>query len=160
MNKNQGNNCTNGEKRLRALFDLNIAIMEVINSDLSLNSALDMVLKEIGKKIPYSHGAIFLPDEKGNLEMIASEGYPEKLRGKKFGKGIIKYVYDSGSPVYEPNFKNTSWDLKPYKPELVEFYPEMNSVLVIPLGKYGVFELFSDKKDAFSADAIDSLMLN
>jgi len=161
MDSNQhNNNHTNGEKRLRALFDLNIAIMEVINSDLPLNATLEAILEEIRKKIPYTHGAIFLPDEKGNLEMIASKGYPETLKGKKFSKGIIKYVYNNGNAVYEPEFKDTPWDSKPYKPELVEFYPEMNSVLVIPLGKYGVFELFSDKKNAFGADAIDSLMLN
>ncbi len=162
MDLNQNNNNhTNGEKRLRDLFDLNIAILEIINSGLPLNSTLDMILKEIHKKIPYTNGAIFLPNKSGELEAIASIDYPEALtKNAKFKKGIIKYVYDTGNVVYEPEFKDTIWQNKPYEPELVELYPEMNSVLVIPLGKYGVFELFSDKKNAFKGDTIDSLMMN
>ncbi|MCX8194044.1 MAG: HD domain-containing protein [Candidatus Pacearchaeota archaeon] len=159
-NNQKPDNHANGEKRLRELFDLNVAIMEIINSDLPLNATLETILKEINKKIPYTHGAIFLPDKDGSLEMIASEGYPETLKGAKFKKGIIKYVYDTGNIVYEPEFNKTNWENKPYHPELVDLYPEMNSVLVIPLGKYGVFELFNEKEKAFSADTIDSLMMN
>lgn len=159
LNNSNNKNHTN-EKRLRELFDLNIAIMEIINSDLPLNSTLEAILKEINKKIPYTHGAIFLPDKEGSLEMVASEGYPETLKGAKFKKGIIKYVYETGNAVYEPEFNATNWENKPYKPELVELYPEMNSVLVIPLGKYGVFELFNEKEKAFKGDTIDSLMMN
>lgn len=159
MEKNK--NYKKEEKRLRALFDLNIAIMEIINSGLPLDSTLELILKEVHKKIPYTHGAIFLPDKNGCLEMIASEGYPETLKGVKFTKGIIKYVYDTGNVVYEPDFKNTNWQNKPYKPELVTLYlEEINSVLVIPLGKEGVFELFNEKKEAFRGDTIDSLMMN
>lgn len=162
MNNNQNNNNhTNGEKRLRELFDLNIAIMEIINSRFPLKLTLDMILKEVHKKIPYTNGAIFLPNKDGDLEAIAAIDYPEALtKEAKFKKGIIKYVYDTGNIVYESEFKEANWKNKPYEPELVELYPEMNSVLVIPLGQYGVFELFSDKKNAFKGDTIDSLIMN
>ncbi|MGB9708252.1 MAG: HD domain-containing phosphohydrolase [Candidatus Pacearchaeota archaeon] len=160
-NGNSNNGYTNGEKRLRELFDLNIAIMEIINSELPLNSTLELILNGINKKIPYTHGAIFLPNKDGELEAIATIDYPGDLIKKaKFKRGIIKYVYDTGNVVYEPEFKDTDWKNKPYTPELVELYPEMNSVLVIPLNKFGVFELFSEKKHAFKADTIDSLMIN
>jgi sigma-B regulation protein RsbU (phosphoserine phosphatase) len=152
--------------KLRLLLD----ITKKISRSLDLREVLDLVMDTLGSLIPYNAAGIYIlkcskidaPPVKPNQSCVftteAVRGYDiddlMELR-LKMGEGIIGHVALSGEPVISPDVR--------HDPRYVNARGETRSEMVAPIISndevIGVFDLESDKLNAYEDDDLQVLLL-
>ncbi|HVG38874.1 MAG TPA: GAF domain-containing SpoIIE family protein phosphatase [Pyrinomonadaceae bacterium] len=152
-------------EKLRLLLD----ITKKISSTLNLEEVLNLVMDTLGSLIPYDAAGIYLikcdHDEKtaaGNhpcvLHTEVVRGYDiEELKGisLKVGEGMIGRVAQTGTPLMSPDVRTDEH----YINARVETRSEMVAPIVSNSEVIGVFDLESDKLNAYSDDDLQILLL-
>ena len=152
--------------KLRLLLD----ITKKISRSLDLREVLNLVMDTLGSLIPYDAAGIYVlkcskidaPPAKANQSCVfnteAVRGYEiddlMELR-LKMGEGIIGHVAVSGEPVISPDVR--------HDPRYVNAREETRSEMVAPIISndevIGVFDLESDKLNAYDDDDLQVLLL-
>jgi sigma-B regulation protein RsbU (phosphoserine phosphatase) len=152
--------------KLRLLLD----ITKKISRSLDLREVLNLVMDTLGSLIPYDAAGIYIlkcskiaaPAPASNQSCVftteAVRGYDiddlMELR-LKMGEGIIGHVALKGEPVISPDVRND--------PRYVNAREETRSEMVAPIitndEVIGVFDLESDKLNAYDADDLQVLLL-
>ncbi|HEV7374219.1 MAG TPA: GAF domain-containing SpoIIE family protein phosphatase [Pyrinomonadaceae bacterium] len=152
--------------KLRLLLD----ITKKISRSLDLREVLNMVMDTLGSLIPYDAAGIYVlkcskidaPAPVANQTCVftteAVRGYDiddlMELR-LKMGEGIIGHVALKGDPVISPDVRND--------PRYVNAREETRSEMVAPIISndevIGVFDLESDKLNAYDSDDLQVLLL-
>jgi sigma-B regulation protein RsbU (phosphoserine phosphatase) len=152
--------------KLRLLLD----ITKKISRSLDLREVLNLVMDTLGSLIPYDAAGIYIlkcskidaPPVKPNQSCVftteAVRGYEiddlMELR-LKMGEGIIGHVALSGEPVISPDVR--------HDPRYVNAREETRSEMVAPIISndevIGVFDLESDKLNAYDDDDLQVLLL-
>jgi sigma-B regulation protein RsbU (phosphoserine phosphatase) len=152
--------------KLRLLLD----ITKKISRSLDLREVLNLVMDTLGSLIPYDAAGIYVlkcskisapapvPNQTCVFTTEAVRGYDiddlMELR-LKMGEGIIGHVAVSGEPVISPDVRND--------PRYVNAREETRSEMVAPIISndevIGVFDLESDKLNAYNQDDLQVLLL-
>ncbi|HEY0407002.1 MAG TPA: GAF domain-containing SpoIIE family protein phosphatase [Pyrinomonadaceae bacterium] len=151
--------------KLRLLLD----ITKKISRSLDLQEVLNLVMDTLGSLIPYDAAGIFVlsgalpttsktPGQACVFHTEAVRGYDiEELRELrlKMGEGIIGNVALTGEPVISPDARTD--------PRYVNAREETRSEMVAPIISneevIGVFDLESDKLNAYTPDDLQVLLL-
>jgi sigma-B regulation protein RsbU (phosphoserine phosphatase) len=154
--------------KLRLLLD----ITKKISRSLDLDEVLALVMDTLGSLIPYDAAGIYLitcEGKKGGAgekaENQACTYHTEAVRGYdieelkdlrlKMGEGIIGHVAVSGEPVISPEVR--------HDPRYVNAREETLSEMVAPIISndevIGVFDLESDRLNAYTEDDLQVLLL-
>jgi signal transduction histidine kinase len=141
--------------RLKALYQVG----NVIHSTLDPQEALKLILREAVRLMRASSGsAVLINPTTGFLEILASEGLPEKATELKLrvGEGVTGWVARTGKPARVGDVTRDT--------RYVMVRPDVRSELAVPLevnGEVrGVLNVDSEREDAFSAEdqeAIEAL---
>jgi sigma-B regulation protein RsbU (phosphoserine phosphatase) len=152
--------------KLRLLLD----ITKKISRSLDLREVLNLVMDTLGSLIPYDAAGIYVlkcskldapapaPNQSCVFTTEAVRGYDiddlMELR-LKIGEGIIGHVALSGEPVISPDVR--------HDPRYVNAREETRSEMVAPIISndevIGVFDLESDKLNAYDQDDLQVLLL-
>jgi sigma-B regulation protein RsbU (phosphoserine phosphatase) len=152
--------------KLRLLLD----ITKKISRSLDLREVLNLVMDTLGSLIPYDAAGIYIlkcskiaapapaPNQTCVFTTEAVRGYDiddlMELR-LKMGEGIIGHVALKGEPVISPDVRND--------PRYVNAREETRSEMVAPIISndevIGVFDLESDKLNAYDEDDLQVLLL-
>jgi sigma-B regulation protein RsbU (phosphoserine phosphatase) len=152
--------------KLRLLLD----ITKKISRSLDLREVLNLVMDTLGSLIPYDAAGIYVlkcskmdapapaPNQACVFTTEAVRGYDiddlMELR-LKMGEGIIGHVALKGDPVISPDVRND--------PRYVNAREETRSEMVAPIISndevIGVFDLESDKLNAYDQDDLQVLLL-
>jgi sigma-B regulation protein RsbU (phosphoserine phosphatase) len=152
--------------KLRLLLD----ITKKISRSLDLREVLNLVMDTLGSLIPYDAAGIYVlkcskidspapaPNQTCVFTTEAVRGYDiddlMELR-LKMGEGIIGHVALKGEPVISPDVRND--------PRYVNAREETRSEMVAPIISndevIGVFDLESDKLNAYDSDDLQVLLL-
>jgi sigma-B regulation protein RsbU (phosphoserine phosphatase) len=152
--------------KLRLLLD----ITKKISRSLDLREVLNLVMDTLGSLIPYDAAGIYVlkcskidapapaPNQTCVFTTEAVRGYEiddlMELR-LKMGEGIIGHVALKGEPVISPDVRND--------PRYVNAREETRSEMVAPIISndevIGVFDLESDKLNAYDSDDLQVLLL-
>jgi sigma-B regulation protein RsbU (phosphoserine phosphatase) len=152
--------------KLRLLLD----ITKKISRSLDLREVLNLVMDTLGSLIPYDAAGIYVlkcsridaPAPAANQTCVFTT---EAVRGYdiddllelrlKMGEGIIGHVALKGDPVISPDVRND--------PRYVNAREETRSEMVAPIISndevIGVFDLESDKLNAYDSDDLQVLLL-
>jgi sigma-B regulation protein RsbU (phosphoserine phosphatase) len=144
--------------KLRLLLD----ITKKISRSLDLDEVLELVMDTLGSMIPYDAAAIYLVEKDDNGNPIYRT---EALRGYalddliephlKRGEGFLGRVAQTGKPILSNNVRE---DLRYFEARL-----RTNSEMVAPIISndevIGVFDLESDKFNAYDEDDLQVLLL-
>lgn len=151
--------------KLRLLLD----ITKKISRSLDLQEVLNLVMDTLDSLIPYDAAGIFvlkcampsaakLPAQACVFHTEAVRGYDiEELRDLrlKMGEGIIGHVALSGEPVISPDVRTD--------PRYINAREETRSEMVAPIISndevIGVFDLESDRLNAYTPDDLQVLLL-
>ncbi|HKC64577.1 MAG TPA: GAF domain-containing SpoIIE family protein phosphatase [Pyrinomonadaceae bacterium] len=152
--------------KLRMLLD----ITKKISRSLDLTEVLNLVMDTLGSLIPYDAAGIYLlkssrigapaaaPDQPCVFHTEAVRGYDIddlKELTLKMGEGIIGHVALTGEPVISPDVRND--------PRYFNAREETRSEMVAPVisneKTIGVFDLESDKLNAYDNDDLQVLLL-
>jgi len=148
--------------KLRMLLD----ITKTISSSLDLDEVLTLVMDTLGSLIPYDAAGIYLIDSsktKGESQYIftskAVRGYQisfELVEPRlKLGEGFIGYAAQTGKPLISPD---VSKDPR-YFPARQQTRSEMVAPIVSNNEVIGVFDLESDRRNAYDQDDLSVLQL-
>lgn len=153
--------------KLRLLLD----ITKKISRSLDLQEVINLVMDTLASLIPYDAAGIYVI-QSGSRDKESTESASnanvyraEAVRGYdiddlvelrlKMGEGIIGYVATTGEPVISPDVQND--------PRYVNARPETRSEMVAPIISndevIGVFDLESDRVNAYTSDDLQVLML-
>lgn len=138
-----------------------LEIERVLNKNKgSLEDKCYKLLKLMDEIIPNSGKGIFLIDEETNeVGLLAAKDYSKEAVTKIYepGKGMIGTAVQEKKTIYIPDLDKI--EKRKVKPIYVDAYPNIKSALVIPIkyeqNIYGVLEIVSKKKNAFSQDLIN-----
>src|SRR5918911_5662514 len=152
--------------KLRLLLD----ITKKISRSLDLTEVLNLGMDTLGSLIPYDAAGIYVlrcsrinapapqPDQPCVFQTEAVRGYDiDDLveLSLKMGEGIIGHVALTGEPVISPDVRND--------PRYVNAREETRSEMVAPIISneevIGVFDLESDRLNAYTADDLEMLLL-
>ncbi len=152
--------------KLRLLLD----ITKKISRSLDLQEVLNLVMDTLGTLLPYDAAGIFIIQSQkekpaADPSTQAAVYHAEAVRGYdiddlielrlKMGEGIIGYVATTGEPVISPDVKAD--------PRYVNARKETRSEMVAPIISndevIGVFDLESDRLNAYAPDDLQILML-
>src|SRR5436305_7881913 len=152
--------------KLRLLLD----ITKKISRSLDLTEVLNLVMDTLGSLIPYDAAGIYVlkcskinapaapPDQPCVFQTEAVRGYDiDDLMELplKMGEGIIGHVALSGEPAISPDVRND--------PRYFNARQETRSEMVAPIISnnevIGVFDLESDKLNAYDTDDLQVLLL-
>jgi phosphoserine phosphatase RsbU/P len=151
--------------KLRLLLD----ITKKISRSLDLQEVLHLVMDTLGTLLPYDAAGIFIirRDEAASADGANQTAVfrSEAVRGYdiddlvdlrlKMGEGIIGYVATTGEPVISPDVQ--------HDPRYVNAREETRSEMVAPIISndevIGVFDLESDRTNAYTPDDLQVLML-
>ena len=156
--------------KLRLLLD----ITKKISRSLDLQEVINLVMDTVGNLLPYDAAGIYVIQCQKECQKEAAEGgaqapsavyRAEAVRGYdiddlvelrlKMGEGIIGYVATTGEPVISPDVQAD--------PRYVNARTETRSEMVAPIISnnevIGVFDLESDRVNAYTPDDLQVLML-
>src|ERR687886_2972570 len=152
--------------KLRMLLD----ITKKISRSLDLTEVINLVMDTLGSLIPYDAAGIYVlkcskigapapePEQRCVFRTEAVRGYDIddlKELSLKMGEGIIGHVALSGEPVISPDVRND--------PRYFNAREETRSEMVAPIISneevIGVFDLESDKLNAYDSDDLQVLLL-
>lgn len=150
--------------KLRMLLD----ITKKISRSLDVDEVLELVMDTLGTLLPYDAAGIYMIDRnpQGAGELGALKGFSTtSVRGYdineltelhlKVGEGLLGYAAQTGEPLIVPD---VSLD-----PRYVNAREETCSEMVAPIISndevIGAFDLESDRKNAYTADDLEILML-
>lgn len=144
--------------KLRMLLD----ITKKISRSIDLNEVLTLVMDTLGSLIHYDAAGIYLieTDEKGYIfKSKAIRGYEISFAlvepRLKMGEGFIGYVAQTGKPLISADVTQD--------PRYFHARPKTRSELVAPIISndrlIGVFDLESDKLNAYTEDDLELLQL-
>lgn len=146
--------------KLRLLLD----ITKKISRSLDLQEVLNLVMETLGSLIPYDAAGIYVihpgedADQSRAFRTKVVRGYDiEDLLelDLKRGEGILGHVATTGEPVISPDVRRD--------PRYVNARKETRSEMVAPIISndevVGVFDLESDRLNAYSNDDLQVLML-
>ena len=152
--------------KLRLLLD----ITKKISRSLDLTEVINLVMDTLGSLIPYDAAGIYVlkcskigapaakPDQPCVFQTEAVRGYDIddlKELSLKMGEGIIGHVALKGEPVISPDVRND--------PRYFNAREETRSEMVAPVISneevIGVFDLESDKLNAYDTDDLQVLLL-
>jgi sigma-B regulation protein RsbU (phosphoserine phosphatase) len=155
------------EEKLRLLLD----ITKKISRSLDVDEVLNLVMDTLGSLIPYDAAGIYVverqPKQTGhdtdpgalrNFSTTAVRGYDiDELTGLhlKVGEGLLGYVAQTGEPVI---VHDVSQDTR-YINARTETCSEMVAPIISNEEVIGVFDLESDRLNAYCADDLDVLLL-
>lgn len=150
--------------KLRMLLD----ITKRISSTLDLQELLNLVMDTLGSLIPYDAAGIYIIESETRellggrpgcaLRTEVVRGYDiEELRrlSLKVGEGMIGHVAQSGEPIISPDVKADARYLNARQ----ETRSEMVAPIVSNSEVIGVFDLESDRLDAYTEDDLQVLLL-
>jgi len=145
--------------KLRLLLD----ITKTISRSLDLEEVLNLVMDTLGSLIPYDAAGIYLIETGGDSPYIfkskAIRGYEISFAlvepQLRLGEGLIGYVAQSGKSVISPDVNSD--------PRYFSARERTRSEMVAPIIStekvLGVFELESDRLDAYSDDDLQLLQM-
>ncbi|HEV7859945.1 MAG TPA: GAF domain-containing SpoIIE family protein phosphatase [Pyrinomonadaceae bacterium] len=151
--------------KLRLLLD----ITQKISRSLDLQEVLHLVMDTLGSLVPYDAAGIYVlrcyNSNKAALPKDATVFHAEAVRGYdiddltdlklKMGEGIIGHVAVTGQPVISPDVRNDK--------RYINARPETQSEMVAPIISndevIGVFDLESDRLNAYTHDDLEVLLL-
>jgi sigma-B regulation protein RsbU (phosphoserine phosphatase) len=147
--------------KLRLLLD----ITKKISRSLNLEEVLNLVMDTLDSVIPYDAAGIYIIDGHRADEKIDGVFRAEAVRGYdiedllelrlKVGEGIIGHVAETAEPVISPDIR--------HDPRYVNARSETRSEMVAPIISnnevVGVFDLESDKLNAYTDDDLQVLLL-
>ena len=147
--------------KLRMLLD----ITKKISRSLDLEEVLTLVMDTLGSLIPYDAAGIYLidKDDKQNSPYIfkskALRGYEISFAlvepQLRLGEGFIGYVAQTGKPIISPNVNNDDR----YFPARKRTQSEVVAPIISNNEVIGVFDLESDKLNAYTQDDLSVLQL-
>jgi sigma-B regulation protein RsbU (phosphoserine phosphatase) len=137
-----------------ALFE----ITKTLSAPLDLDEVIEAIFRALRQVVSYDAAAIYLVNPKTlALEQVADTGYPEgsdEAFGLRVGVGLVGWVAKTGEAVIVPDVKRDS--------RYVAARPSTRSELATPLvveGRtIGVFNLESDREDAFHEGHLELLV--
>ena len=155
--------------KLRMLLD----ITKKISRSLDVDEVLELVMDTLGSLLPYDAAGIYMIECKGRGDGTCDTGELGSLRGfsttsvrgydinelsdlhLKVGEGLLGYAAQTGEPLIVPD---VSLD-----PRYVNARRETCSEMVAPIISndevIGAFDLESDRKNAYTADDLEILLL-
>lgn len=150
--------------KLRMLLD----ITKRISSTLDLQELLNLVMDTLGSLIPYDAAGIYIIESETrdllggrpgcSLRTEVVRGYDvEELKklSLKVGEGMIGHVAQTGDPIISPNVKADARYLNARQ----ETCSELVAPIVSNSEVIGVFDLESDRLDAYTEDDLQVLLL-
>src|SRR5262249_34110389 len=144
------------EAERRALEkDVLLQVSKTLSRPLELDETLDAILRSLREVVRYEAAAIYLINRQtGVVEQVGDIGYPEgsdEVFRLQVGQGIVGWVAKTGTPVIAAE---TARD-----PRYVAARPSTQSELAAPLviegETIGVFNLESDRPDAYTEDHLE-----
>jgi sigma-B regulation protein RsbU (phosphoserine phosphatase) len=147
--------------KLRLLLD----ITKKISRSLDLDEVLNLVMDTLGSLIPYDAAGIYLMQREMEPATRSDVFHAEAIRGYnieqmtdlqlKRGEGIIGHVAITGEPAISHDVCDD--------PRYVNCRPETRSEMVAPIISnsevVGVFDLESNKENAYNDDDLEILMM-
>lgn len=151
--------------KLRMLLD----ITKAISRSLDLQEVLNLVMDTLGPLIPYNAAGIFIINRQGRENSrkadVSHVFRAEAIRGYdiddlvdlpiKLGEGIIGLVAQTGEPVISPDVSTDSR----YVNARIETRSEMVAPIISNDEVIGVFDLESDRLNAYTEDDLQVLLL-
>ena len=134
-----------------------LEISKTLSAPLDLDEVLEAIFRSLRQVVRYAAAAIYLVNRSSQrLELVRDTGYPEgsdEAFRLSVGEGIVGWVAKTGEAVIVPDVRRD--------PRYVSARAETRSELAAPLvleGRtIGVFNLESDREDAFHGGHLEML---
>ncbi len=134
-----------------------LEISKTLSAPLDLDEVLEAIFRSLRQVVRYAAAAIYLVNRSSQrLELVREAGYPEgsdEAFRLSVGEGIVGWVAKTGEAVIVPDVRRD--------PRYVSARAETRSELAAPLvleGRtIGVFNLESDREDAFHGGHLEML---
>jgi len=134
-----------------------LEISKTLSAPLDLDEVLEAIFRSLRQVVRYAAASIYLVNRSTQrLELVREIGYPagsEEAFRLSVGEGIVGWVAKTGEPVIVPDVRRDR--------RYVSARPETRSELAAPLvleGRtIGVFNLESDREDAYHDDHLEML---
>ncbi len=152
--------------KLRMLLD----ITKKISRSFDVEEVLNLVMETLGSLLPYDAAGIYIVEPEKQLAGTENQEAGRALRTEvvrgyniedlrnlhlKVGEGIIGYVAQTGEPVISPDVRDD--------PRYISARKETHSEMVAPIIAndeiIGVFDLESDRFNAYTEDDLQVLLL-
>ena len=152
--------------KLRMLLD----ITKKISRSLDVEEVLNLVMDTLGSLLPYDAAGIYIIERNNQTNSTENQEASRALRTEvvrgydieyltdlrlKVGEGIVGYVAQTGEPVISPDVRDD--------PRYINVRKETRSEMVAPIIAndeiIGVFDLESDRFNAYTEDDLEVLLL-
>jgi len=134
-----------------------LEISKTLSAPLDLDEVLDAIFRSLRQVVRYAAAAIYLVNRSSQrLELVRETGYPEgsdEAFRLSVGDGIVGWVAKTGEAVIVPDVRRD----QRYVRARAETRSELAAPLVIEGRTIGVFNLESDREDAFHGGHLEML---
>lgn len=134
-----------------------LEISKTLSAPLDLDEVLEAIFRSLRQVVRYDAAAIYLVNRSSQrLELVRDTGYPpgsDEAFRLSVGEGIVGWVAKTGEAVIVPDVRRD----RRYVSARAETRSELAAPLVLEGRTIGVFNLESDREDAYHDDHLEML---
>jgi len=134
-----------------------LEISKTLSAPLDLDEVLEAIFRSLRQVVRYAAAAIYLVNRSSQrLELVRDTGYPEgsdEAFRLSVGEGIVGWVAKTGEALIVPDVRRD----RRYVSARAETRSELAAPLVLEGRTIGVFNLESDREDAFHGGHLEML---